>query len=119
MVDEVAGRGLAGAAMRPPSPVAIAQDLLQRLLAERDRWILWLPVAFALGIGGYFALQSEPWGGLGLVLALPMAGISLWARRSMHPSAPGILLLVLPLCLAASGFAAAQLETWRAAAPVL
>jgi len=119
MVDQAAGRGWTGAAMRPPSPVAIAEGLLQRLLAERERWILWLPVAFALGIGGYFALHSEPWPGLGLTLALPLAGISLWARRSVHPSAPGILLVVLPLCLAASGFAAAQFETGRAVAPVL
>ena len=35
--------------------------LRQRLLAERERWILWLPVALALGIGIYFGLPYEPW----------------------------------------------------------
>lgn len=119
MVDQAAGRGWTGAAMRPPSPVALAEGLLQRLLAERERWILWLPVAFALGAGGYFLLLSEPWNGIGIALAIPLAAVSLWARRSLHPVAPGVLLVVLPLCLAASGFAAAQFETWRAAAPVL
>ncbi|CAN0589152.1 unnamed protein product, partial [Laminaria digitata] len=29
--------------------------------AERERWILWLPVALALGIGIYFGLPYEPW----------------------------------------------------------
>ena len=122
MVDEVVGRGLAGAAMRPPAsidPAAIARGLVQRLLAERERWILWLPVAFALGIGAYFVLHAEPWGGLSFAAAAPLAGVSLWARRSIHPSAPAVLLVALPLCLAASGFAAAQLETWRVSAPVL
>jgi len=120
MVDEVAGRGLAGAAPRPSiDPAALAHGLLLRLLAERERWILWLPVAFALGIGAYFSLRSEPWGALGLTVAIPLAAVSLWARRSRHAMAPGILLVALPLCLAASGFAAAQLETWRAVAPVL
>ena len=35
--------------------------LRQRLLAERERWMLWLPVALALGIGIYFGLPYEPW----------------------------------------------------------
>jgi competence protein ComEC len=122
MVDDVVGRGLAGADMRPPTsidPAAVARGLAQCLLAERERWILWLPVAFALGIGAYFFLRGEPWGGLGLSAAVPLAAVSLWARRSIHPSAPAVLLVALPLCLTASGFAAAQLETWRAQAPVL
>jgi competence protein ComEC len=116
MVDGVAGRGMRGVAV---DPAAIVVGLLARLIAERERWILWLPVAFALGIGGYFALGHEPWSGLGFGFAVPLAGISLWARRSIHPAAPTILLAALPLCLAASGFAAAQWQTYRAAAPLL
>ena len=122
MVDEAAGRGVGGAAWRPPMRLdiqGIGQALLLRLVAERERWVLWLPVAFALGIGGYFALRSEPWNGLGLVAAIPLAGVSVWARRSVRPSAPAILLVALPLCLMAFGFAAAQFETWRVAAPAL
>ena len=122
MVDEAAGRGMAGAAWRSPlgmDPAEVARALLARLVAERERWVLWLPVAFALGIGGYFTLRSEPWDGLGLAAAIPLAGVSLWARRSLHPLAPTLLLAALPLCLMASGFAAAQLETRRAQAPML
>jgi len=122
MVDEVAARGAADAARRPPlgfDAAAIGRGLMQQLVAERERWVLWLPVAFAAGIGGYFSLTSEPWPWLGLILALPLAAISLWAQRSPQPAAPTALLLALPLCLAAAGFAAAQLETARVAAPVL
>jgi competence protein ComEC len=122
MVDEAAGRGVAGAAWQPPlrmDPATVARALLARLVAERERWVLWLPVAFALGIGWYFALSSEPWDGLGLAAAIPLAGVSLWARRSIHPLAPTIVLVALPLCLVAGGFAAAQLETRRAGAPML
>ena len=122
MVDGTAGRAGIGTSVRSPAPIdpaAVARGLLHRLLAERERWILWLPVAFAAGIGGYFVLQGEPWGGLGLAAALPLAILCFWARRSLHPSAPAVLLVALPLMMAAGGFAAAQFETWRAAAPVL
>ncbi|HEV2678509.1 MAG TPA: ComEC/Rec2 family competence protein [Aliidongia sp.] len=122
MVDEAAGKGASGFAWRPPSRIdvqGVAHGLLLRLVAERERWVLWLPVAFALGIGGYFALRSEPWGGLGITMALPLAALSLWARRSLHPVAPTALLIALPLCLVAGGFAVAQFETWRVAAPAL
>src|SRR3954470_10693270 len=81
--------------------------LSQTFAAERDRWILWLPVCFALGIGGYFSLTAEPslWLGCGAAAALCLAwGIAAWAAR-----APAILLLA-PLAAAACGFAAAE---WR------
>jgi competence protein ComEC len=122
MVDETVGKGAASAARRPPLHLdagEIVRALAARLLAERERWVLWLPVAFALGIGGYFALPGEPWPGLGLVFAVPFAALALWSRRSVRPMAPAILLASLPLALAAAGFAAAQLETGRVGAPVL
>ena len=31
-----------------------------RTLAERDRWILWLPAALGLGVAVYFQLPQEP-----------------------------------------------------------
>ncbi|WP_341705631.1 hypothetical protein, partial [Ferrovibrio sp.] len=53
----LAGRGLqlagAVAALR-------ASDLAVLLLAERDRWFLWLPVLLGSGIAGYFLLPFEP-----------------------------------------------------------
>ena len=30
------------------------------LLLERERWLLWVPVALALGVSGYFLLPVEP-----------------------------------------------------------
>jgi competence protein ComEC len=39
------------------------------LLNERERWALWLPVAFGTGIGTYFALPSEP--SQPIILTLP------------------------------------------------
>jgi competence protein ComEC len=34
--------------------------LREMLESERDRWILWAPVALAVGIGVYFSLPAEP-----------------------------------------------------------
>lgn len=39
----------------------ILRALKQAVLDERDRWVYWLPVFLALGIGTYFSLQFEPY----------------------------------------------------------
>ncbi len=54
--------------------------IAKNLEAERKRWCLWLPVAFALGIGIYFLLPSELsiWWTLG-VLELTLLGA--WLAR--------------------------------------
>lgn len=90
---------------------AVLSDVLAR---ERDRWILWLPVALGIGDGMYFALPFEPperigWAAMGLCAG----GIALlwrnWPAR-----------LVLAGLLAASlGFTVAQWRTHDVAAPVL
>ncbi len=84
------------------------------LTAERDRWALWLPVAFATGIGIYFSLAVEPplWMGLGGVLTA--LGFSLALRRV--PSGPALSLLILAL---AAGFLTAQARSAWVEAPVL
>lgn len=88
--------------------------MIQRLLLERERWPLWLPVFLGLGIAVYFGLGAEPpgWlGAAGLVLAL---GGALVLRRW------GLGLLVgWPLVFVALGFAAAQARSAWVAAPVL
>ncbi|WP_420348303.1 ComEC/Rec2 family competence protein [Pelagibius sp.] len=84
------------------------------LLAERERWILWLPVFFALGISLYFALAQEPalWIGAGIsAVALAL----LWCWRS----AAGPRLLALALTMACVGFASAQLRSAWVEAPQL
>src|SRR5688500_2811774 len=57
--------------LRLPAPWVGLGATLER---ERSRWLLWLPVALAAGIVGYFSLPGEPppWSGwlAGAVAAL-------------------------------------------------
>ncbi len=88
--------------------------LSERLLAERERWPLWLPVLMGGGIAVYFMLDQEParWIG-GLVLALAIVAVLL-ALRVGQWVIPCSAIVAMAL-----GFAAAQFETWWVAAPVL
>ena len=84
------------------------------LLAERPRWILWLPVGVGAGAAIYFALSAEPpvWvGGAWLAAA---SALGLLARGR-----PAVLLLAVAVGSVALGFAAAQWRTVAVAAPVL
>lgn len=87
--------------------------LAETLAAERERWALWLPVAFGLGIGLYFALPREPPPFAGwIAVLLIFSGFWAW-RRSLAR------LLLLALLAVALGFALAQWRTQRVAAPLL
>ncbi len=44
----------------PRGRMAVGDWFVETLLAERDRWPLWIPVAMAVGIASYFALPMEP-----------------------------------------------------------
>jgi competence protein ComEC len=93
--------------------------LIARLTAERERWVLWLPVALAAGIGLYFALPAEPpaWaGGAGLAFCLAVA---VPARRSGGSLAAGALTLAIGCGAVLFGLGLAQFETWRMATPML
>lgn len=79
-------------------------SLTDRLESERDRWILWLPVALAIGDGLYFGLASEPPLSVGIA-ALAVTLLALLAGRS-RPFWP----ILLGLTLIALGFFAAE---WR------
>ncbi len=83
------------------------------LIAERDRWPLWLPVALGAGSGLYFALPFEPapfcgWVALAAGPALATAALVGFARWP--------LALIATLLL---GFASAKLNEMRLATPVL
>ncbi len=82
--------------------------------AERERWLLWLPVAFGLGIALYFGLDQEPawWWALG-PLVLTAGGLLLLRHRLL--AAYGLALLLAFV----AGFALAQLRTAVVAAPLL
>lgn len=103
--------------IQPPSPAA--RGLATRLLAERDRWVLWLPVAFGFGVAVYFALDDEPpwWLGPGVVGVAVALGLAL--RRWLSDGWGLVVAGVVVLGMAAAGFAAAQWRTHSVAAPVL
>lgn len=84
------------------------------LEADRARWVLWLPVAFGVGIASYFALPVEPPGWIATgVIASTVAAAVLFRRKT------GVL-IVAALCGAlGAGAGMAQLRTLWVAAPVI
>ncbi|MGE0747812.1 MAG: ComEC/Rec2 family competence protein [Rhodospirillales bacterium] len=95
------------------TPLWLAAALGDRLGAERDRWALWLPVAFGVGIALYFALPSEPALWSGAVTAGAAAGWALlrWPRGDALAAVAGAAV--------AAGFATATLHARLADAPML
>ncbi|MBI5165588.1 MAG: ComEC/Rec2 family competence protein [Magnetospirillum sp.] len=91
-----------------------ADRLSQAFAAERERWLLWLPVCIGVGVGTYFALPTEPPAalGTGAVLVLAVAAVA-WRHRLL------LLLPTMALLAAATGFAAVQLRARSVAAPIL
>lgn len=93
---------------------AVHDSFLRQLARESDyrTGFLWLPIAFGLGILGYFAASEEPWLWAapilaGLVLPLTMIGRGFFR------------ILMLTLLLAALGFGAASFRTMQVASPML
>ncbi len=84
------------------------------LLAERDRWPLWLPVLFGVGIAFYFALPVEPVWWLGPVLTCAVLGlmIALRGRDTVLAGLSVVLMLV-------GGFAAVQVRALHVDAPII
>jgi len=110
---EIAGAAGLGQRLAPPL-LGIAQGLWGALSAERDRWFLWLPAFLGVGIGIYFSLTVEPPLWLGLVLAATAilgVAIARWRERGIAGA--------LAVAAVAVGFAAAEIETWAVATPVL
>lgn len=88
------------------------------LVAERERWFLWVPVAIGVGIVLYFSLPIEPplWSfALSLPILVGAGVVTAWQMTRRLAVALSALALSL-LCL---GFAAAQIRTLIVAAPVL
>lgn len=97
-------------------PLRPFRDLLA---AEQDRWVLWLPVFYAAGIGCYFLLATEPpaWLGPGLAGTGALGLAVLAAARHRLPASASVVLL--PLLLLLAGFGVAQWRAHAVAAPVL
>lgn len=82
--------------------------------AERERWILWIPVGIGLGVVGYFLLPAEPPDWSGAIAASLLALSAMLLRRFDRA-----LLVCLVLFAPALGFAAAQVRTALVSAPML
>jgi competence protein ComEC len=93
---------------------AAAARIVRAFAAERERWILWLPVALGLGIGVYFELAVEPQ--IAIAGLAPIAALLFAFAARRHP---GAFALAAGALAAALGFAAAKLHTDWARAPVL
>lgn len=86
------------------------------LATERPRLVLWVPVAFGLGVALYFALPGEPpaWAGPAAILAM---GLCAFAAFRVGWRATAVLLLAL--ALVAAGGTRAHWRGWEVVAPVL
>ena len=88
----------------------------RQALEERDRWPLWLPVAFGTGIAGYFALSFEPspaWAGLAFAATVASVFGVAGSERAI------VRAMLSLLAAAAFGFGVAKLRTADVSAPVL
>ncbi len=92
----------------------ICADLLRRLEAERDRWILWLPVALGAGIALYFELPLEP--PLWVAFATIGAGLVLFGASMAGVPVRPMAIVVIAV---GAGFGAVTWRTAQTAAPVL
>jgi competence protein ComEC len=121
MLTRIHGRLTTG---RAPGRFSLGQALLAALLAEQERWILWLPVGLGAGIALYFALPAEPALWPAPLLAVLSAAV-FWRWRRRDPEIDRLqsfaLVAILPAAaaLTAAGLAAAQLRTLMVEAPVL
>ncbi|MGI9385139.1 MAG: ComEC/Rec2 family competence protein [Methyloligellaceae bacterium] len=84
------------------------------LAAETDRFFLWIPVCFGVGIGIYFGLNQEPPAVLAFSTVVAALGLAVLARPRPLAGAAAIGLL-----LAALGFADAKLRSILVDAPVV
>ncbi len=116
MIPAGEGRGRITSRRMLPSLGRWTGWIRTELAAQRERLLLWSPVAFGLGAAAYLGLKIEPplWLAAGLG-AFGLAGFGLaWAlsRRVVVIAAAGFL------ALACVGFLTAKIHADRVAAPV-
>ena len=91
-----------------------ATPLAATLTSERERWVLWVPVALLARISSYFTLPFEPWPFAGLAITLVGLLLTLLPYRT-----PGVRLFFLTVMFCGVGFALVQWETARSDGPIL
>lgn len=92
----------------------LVSSLGDRLMAERERWPLWLPPFLGCGIGFYFTLSFEPPLWLG-----PLAALLLGLGAALARHRLGLFMVLVGFCSATTGFATAQIRAYALAAPVV
>ena len=103
-----------GQAMPKLRPGDLLHWLAANLLAERERWALWVPVLVGCGVGVYFWLGVEPPLWLGAVAVLATLAGAAAAIRAQRLVAPAVAAAAVAL-----GFGAAEFQAWWVAAPIL
>jgi competence protein ComEC len=82
--------------------------------AERDRWLIWVPVLIGLGVALYFSQNTEPRLSSGIGLFGILVALIVAVRRYPAPARGAAV-----LAMVVGGFLAAQIRTATVAAPVL
>ncbi len=95
--------------------MAAISRIFAPLQVQRGYLFPWVPVAFATGIGFYFAVMAEPLAWHYLVCVGGIAALSVLAIRAGEGVAPVLIALALVL----AGFTMAGLRAHRLATPVL
>ncbi|MCG8361030.1 MAG: ComEC family competence protein [Kiloniellales bacterium] len=89
------------------------------LIAERDRWWLWLPVGVGAGIGLFFALPEDPAVWVAPATLAGTVAVAVLLRRWRTGLGQSVLVALAALSALAVGLTAAQLRTQWVAAPVI
>lgn len=89
--------------------------ILEQCGMQKDRLFLWSPVVFAIGIGVYFSLSSEP----PFILSVFLLVVVLSLYSLIQSSKPYISIIVFTLLLFILGFTSAHWRTLRVGTPVL
>ncbi len=109
-------RGLITAGVALPSLGDLARDFATEMSAQRERVVLWTPVAFGGGAALYLALKEEPPLAPAIAVAVALtvtAGLVwLWGRRFWLTALLGLTAMI------AIGFCAAKMHSDQMAAPI-
>ncbi len=99
---------------RKSPPAWLWSSLAACFVADRDRWLLWAPVAMGAGVGVYFELPVEP--PIWIAWMAPTAALAALClgRRHIAWRLGAALLFWLAL-----GLSAATFRTWQVASPFL
>jgi competence protein ComEC len=88
--------------------------IFEMVLEEQDRWVLWVPVLFGLGILAYFGLQTEQSGYAGILALILVLAVGYSGRGKRF-----ILWSAISIGIMIAGFSAAQFRTASLEGPIL